>query len=130
MPGGSARSTVQPVAEVSVVLSSDEALVLFELLHRWEDAGWYERADLLPGRTHRAVAVSGHLESILVDPFKENYRELVDQCGERLRERSGEQRDTCYRHVRARIAAFADVVRAMLVWGSMRNSSPVLLSRT
>jgi hypothetical protein len=90
MPGGSAPSTVQPVAEVSVILSSDEALVLFELLHRWEDAGWYENADLLPGERTALWAVSGRLETILVEPFKDDYRKLVDQARERLRERSGE----------------------------------------
>jgi hypothetical protein len=78
------------VAEVSVILSSDGALVLFELLHRWEDGGWYENADLLSGERTALWSVSARLESILVEPFKDNYRELVDQARERLRERSGE----------------------------------------
>jgi hypothetical protein len=37
------------VADVTVALSPDEGLLLFELLHRWEDAGWYDTADLLVG---------------------------------------------------------------------------------
>ena len=77
------------MAEVRVALSSDEALVLFELLHRWEDTGWYDRADLLAGETTALWALSGRLESVLVEPFKEEYGDLVAQARERLREHGG-----------------------------------------
>jgi hypothetical protein len=60
------------VADVTVTLSSDEALVLFELLHRWEDAGWYEKADLLLGERTALWALSASLESILVEPFDDH----------------------------------------------------------
>lgn len=77
------------MTQVSVALSSEEALVLFELLHRWEDAGWYDQAELLPGERTALWALSGRLESLLVEPFEGQYRSLVDQARERLRERGG-----------------------------------------
>lgn len=70
-----------------VTLSSDEALVLFEVLHRWEDSGFYERAYLQPGELPALSAIPGRLESLLLEPFETNYRALVDQA--RLEERSG-----------------------------------------
>jgi len=77
------------MADVSVTLSSDEALVLFEVLHRWEDMGLYERADLVPGERTALWALSGLLESLLVEPFRADYGALVDQARQRLRERGG-----------------------------------------
>jgi hypothetical protein len=74
------------VADVTVKLSSDEALVLFELLHRWEDTDWHENADLLPGERTVLWALSARLETQLVEPFDPGYRDLVDQARERLRE--------------------------------------------
>ena len=75
--------------EVSVTLSPDEALVLFEVLHRWEDSGFYERADLRPGELSALWAISGRLESLLVEPFEENYGDLLDQARQRLKDGSG-----------------------------------------
>jgi hypothetical protein len=86
----SAPDTVRPMADVSVTLSPDEALVLFELLHRWEDAGWYESGDLLPGERTALWALFSGLERTLVEPFNDTYLDLVDQARERLRERGGE----------------------------------------
>jgi hypothetical protein len=75
------------VTEVRVTLTSDEALVLFELLHRWEDSGEIDTV-LMQGEQAALWALSGRLESILVEPFEGNYRELVDQARQRLAERS------------------------------------------
>jgi len=77
------------MADVSVTLSSDEALVLFEVLHRWEDTGLYERADLEPGERTALWALSGRLESLLVEPFEAAYGDLVDRARERLWELGG-----------------------------------------
>jgi hypothetical protein len=76
------------VTEVTVVLTSDEALVLFELLHRWEDSG-APSAELLAGEQAALWALSSRLESILVEPFAANYRDLVDQARRRLSEWDG-----------------------------------------
>jgi len=73
---------------VAVTLTSDEALVLFELLHRWEDSGEIDTV-LMPGEQTALWALSGRLESILVEPFEGNYRELVDYARQRLAERGG-----------------------------------------
>jgi hypothetical protein len=50
------------VTEVTVTLTSDEALVLFELLHRWEDSGQIGTA-LMPGEQTALWALSGCLEN-------------------------------------------------------------------
>ena len=73
-----------PMADVSVTLSSDEALVLFEVLHRWQETGAYERADLLPGEGVALWALSCCLETVLVEPFDAAYDDLVDQARQRL----------------------------------------------
>ena len=74
--------------DVTVALSSDEALVLFELLHRWEDSGQIG-AVLMTGEQTALWALSASLESILVEPFQSNYGELVDHARQRLAERGG-----------------------------------------
>jgi hypothetical protein len=76
------------VTEVAVTLTSDEALVLFELLHRWEDSGEIDTV-LMPGEQTALWALSGRLESILVEPFEGNYRERVNYARQRLAERGG-----------------------------------------
>lgn len=73
---------------MNVALISDEALVLFELLHRWEDSGRIDTA-LMPGEQAALWALSGRLESVLIEPFEGNYRELVDYARRRLTERGG-----------------------------------------
>lgn len=74
---------------VSVTLSPDVALVLFELLHRWEDSDFYDRADLRPGEVTASWSISARLESLLVEPFEENYGDLVDQARQRLKDQGG-----------------------------------------
>ena len=73
---------------MNVFLTSDEALVLFELLHRWEDSGGIEAA-LMPGEQTALCALSARLENVLEEPFAGNYRELVDRARRRLVERGG-----------------------------------------
>lgn len=74
--------------EVTVTLTSDEALVLFELLHRWEDLGRIDTA-LMPGEQTTLWMLSARLESVLTEPFEDNYRELVDHARRRLAKRGG-----------------------------------------
>lgn len=76
------------MTEVTVTLTSDEALVLFELVHRWEDSGEIATA-LMPGEQIALWALSGRLESILVEPFETNYNDLVERARQRLAERGG-----------------------------------------
>jgi hypothetical protein len=69
--------------DVVVRLSADEALVLFDWLHRGEDL-----KALAPIEHHgEQVALwnlSCLLESELIEPFKDNYSALVDSARERL----------------------------------------------
>ncbi|WIM99920.1 hypothetical protein ACTOB_003590 [Actinoplanes oblitus] len=68
---------------VTLRLTSDEALVQFEWLHRCED-----RDRVVPPE-HRGEEValwnfSALLERELVEPFRPRYRELVEQARVRL----------------------------------------------
>ena len=71
----------------AVVLDADAAIVLFEVLHRWED----EDLDLqlLPGEQTALWALSAALERLLVEPFDPNYADIVQQARERLFARGG-----------------------------------------
>jgi hypothetical protein len=71
-----------------MTLTSDEALVVFELLHRWEDSGRIDTA-LMPGEQTALWALSCCLESVLIEPLEGNYGELVDHARRRLAERGG-----------------------------------------
>lgn len=70
-------------ADVTITLTSDEALVLFELLHRWEDA----KRVSMPEHQGELVALwnlSALLERELREPFDGEYGDLVDAARVRL----------------------------------------------
>jgi hypothetical protein len=69
--------------DVTITLTSDEALVLFELLHRWEDA------DRVSAPEHQGEQValwnlSALLERELVEPFDAEYGDLAAAARDRL----------------------------------------------
>lgn len=69
--------------DVTITLTSDEALVLFELLHRWEDS---DRVNA-PEHQGEQVALwnlSALLERALVEPFDAGYADLVAAARDRL----------------------------------------------
>jgi hypothetical protein len=72
------------VSDVSITLTADEALVLFELLHRWEDVDRID-PDLFPGEQEALWNLSCLLESELVEPFDPQYDRLVNDARARLR---------------------------------------------
>jgi hypothetical protein len=76
------------VSDVSLNLSTDEALVLFELLHRWELAGQIDPV-LLEGEQSVLWSVSAALERVLVEPFAPSYGALVAAARARLARASG-----------------------------------------
>jgi hypothetical protein len=87
-PGESPGGDGDPgVPEVTVTLSSDEALVLSALLRRLADSG--ETGPLMPGEQTALRALSGYLKSSLAELLEANYRELVDKARQRLAERGG-----------------------------------------
>lgn len=68
---------------VTVTLTADEALVLFELLHRWED----DKRVGSPQHSSEQVALwslSALLERELVQPFDPGYDLLVAGARDRL----------------------------------------------
>ena len=73
--------------EIRFVLSKDEALVLFELLHRWEDAGGVGDPDR--GEQVALWAISGALERVLTAPFDADYLAQVDAARRRLAGKQG-----------------------------------------
>ena len=71
------------MTDVVVTLTSDEALVLFDVLHRWEEAG----AITEPGNDGERVALwnlSALLEPLLTEPFEQDYAERVAAAKIRL----------------------------------------------
>jgi hypothetical protein len=69
--------------DVTLRLTSDEALVLFDWLHRCEDEGHVVQLAHAGERT-AFFNLSALLERELVEPFQQNYSELVDQARVRL----------------------------------------------
>src|SRR5437868_998407 len=74
-----------PMSETSVAISltSDEALVLFDLLHRWEDQ---DRVSAPQAKAEKIALsnLSALLERQLVAPFDSRYNMLVAQAAARL----------------------------------------------
>jgi hypothetical protein len=68
---------------VAIRLTSDEVLILFDLLHRWED----EDRVTAPRNKAEQIALwnlSALLERELVEPFDSRYAELVAEATDRL----------------------------------------------
>jgi hypothetical protein len=59
------------MAEITVELGDDEALVLFELLHRWETDGKLQVID--PSERHALERLQGAFERTLVAPLRSDY---------------------------------------------------------
>lgn len=76
------------MAEVTLNLTPDEALVLFELLHRWEDRDAIDPV-LLPGEQVALWNLSCALERVLVEPFESAYAEKLTEARQRLAEAGG-----------------------------------------
>jgi len=69
--------------DVSIALTADEALVLFDLLHRWED----DERVTAPQDAAEQVALwnlSALLERELREPFLPDYANLLAQARSRL----------------------------------------------
>jgi hypothetical protein len=69
---------------VHLQLSRDEALVLFEWVHRIEDAGRFRQVVHQSAEVVALWRLSGVLEEALAEPFGPNYQDLVRAASERL----------------------------------------------
>ena len=73
--------------KVTLKLGKDEALVLFELL-----TDFYSQAQLdipTPAERLALVRLHGVLEGTLVEPFRPDYRDLLNSARARLSSQSG-----------------------------------------
>ncbi len=75
--------------KVSLELTKEEALVLFEFLWRWNEEGKREVED----KSEEVVLnqIHGLLEKQLVEPFKDDYKKLLEDARTVLKKRAGYQ---------------------------------------
>jgi hypothetical protein len=67
-------------------LTQDEALVLFEWLSRLDERDAFPCED--PAEQQVLWSLHGQLEKVMAEPFRADYRELVEQA--RLRVKAGQ----------------------------------------
>ena len=70
--------------KISIDLTPSEALVLFEFLSRFSDEDVLTLEDQAEERVLWDLCAS--LESVLVEPFAENYQELLDRARAEVRD--------------------------------------------
>ena len=70
--------------KINLKLSQDEALILFEFLSRFEETDKLEIVDQAESRV--LWNLLGELQPILVEPFKENYKQLLIRAREHVRD--------------------------------------------
>jgi hypothetical protein len=70
--------------DVSIGLTKDEALVLFEFLSRFSSQDVLEIQDQAEERALWNLACS--LEKVLAEPFSERWVEIISEARERLRD--------------------------------------------
>lgn len=73
--------------DVNLTLSRDEAVVLFEWLHRFNSKEGHRFEDQAEQRVLWNLEAS--LESTLVEPFKPEYREILATARSRVRDPIG-----------------------------------------
>lgn len=73
--------------QITLNLSTDEALVLFELLSRHEDDSKLSLNDV--SEEHVLSILLGKLEVILVEPFRPNYSELLQIAQDKIKHQFG-----------------------------------------
>lgn len=72
---------------INISLSKNQALVLFEFLSRF--SGNDSKLTIEDQSEERVLwDLCCDLEKILVEPFQENYRELLNQAREKLRDKN------------------------------------------
>ncbi|WP_020405795.1 hypothetical protein [Hahella ganghwensis] len=70
--------------EVSIKLTKDEALVLFELLSRFSDE---DKLSIEDQAEQRALwNLTCIFEKVLAEPFSENWSDIISEARERLRD--------------------------------------------
>ena len=80
-------TTAQEAGAVTISLSSSEALVLFELLARFEQSAVFQVEH--PAEERVLEQVQAALETTLVEPLRPNYQELLAKARSDVCERWG-----------------------------------------
>jgi hypothetical protein len=76
--------------QVKIELPADVALVLFEWIERQADDEWGRLTDAHSGELGALTVLAGALQSKLVEPFKADYVEEMDEAArQRLADRYG-----------------------------------------
>tara|TARA_R110002020_G_scaffold323714_2_gene539537 strand:- start:1214 stop:1450 length:237 start_codon:yes stop_codon:yes gene_type:complete len=70
--------------EINIKLSKDEALVLFEFVSRFNET---EHKDLFQDQSEQKMMwlIEGQLQKILVEPFRPDYKEIIDNARNSIR---------------------------------------------
>ena len=72
---------------VAVLLNGDEAVVLFDMLHRWEDDGTLERLPFGDQAEQRLIwDLSAALEPMIDEVFNLDYRDVVERARAAVRD--------------------------------------------
>jgi len=72
--------------KVNIEITKDEALVLFEFLSRLNEK---EQIDLFDDQAEQKVLwiIEGILQKELVEPLKPDYKEIIQQARDRIRDK-------------------------------------------
>jgi len=70
--------------EISLKLTKDEALILFEFVSRFNEN---DNKEIFNDQAEEKIfcVIEGQLEKILVEPFMPNYQNIIQQARSRIR---------------------------------------------
>jgi hypothetical protein len=71
--------------EINIKLTIDEALVLFEFISRFNET---EHKELFQDQSEQKMMwlIEGQLQKILVEPFRPDYKEIIDNARNNIRD--------------------------------------------
>lgn len=71
--------------EILITLNKDEALVLFEFVSRFNET---DHKELLEDQAEQKMMwlIQAQLEKILVEPFMPNYKDIVEEARNKIRD--------------------------------------------
>ena len=71
--------------EISLKLTKDEALILFEFVSRFNEN---DNKEIFNDQAEEKIfwVIEGQLEKILVEPFMPNYQNIIQQARSRIRD--------------------------------------------
>ncbi len=71
---------------INIILTKDEALVLFEFLARFNSSVANDHLFEDQSEQKMLWLIEGQLEKVLVEPFTPNYRDIVKEARNRIRD--------------------------------------------